>query len=84
MISLTFVQEYFTSVYRLITRGGSMFEEIWRLFARPSLRKILKNYKNKILYIEGDLARKKVGLSFTVKLLLGSLIVNFRVAWSQD
>lgn len=54
-----------------------MFEEIWSLFAGPSLRKIIKNYKNKILYIEGDFARKKVGLSFTVKLLLGSLIVNF-------
>jgi len=63
MISLTFVQEYFTSVYHLITRGGSMFEEIWSLFSRPSLRKIIKNSKIKFYILKVTLQGRKQGLA---------------------
>ena len=47
------------------------------LIFKAFFKKNNKKFKNKILYIEGDLARKKAGLSFTVRLLLGSLIVKF-------
>lgn len=88
MLSLTSVQAYFTSIY---SPPNQRWIHVWGdleiiSFSGSSLRKIVKNYKNRIMYIKSDLCKGgSQRLTFTVKLPLGLTDWSgFGVAWSQD